>query len=121
MSHNRISVIGISGSGKSIFSRKLAECLQLPLFHMDQLFWKGNWEAIPEAEYLVKHAELIQRPQWIIEGYVDEKMSDRLKAADLVLYLDYSGARSAWHVLRRWFMHRKESRPELPSEARERF
>ena len=118
---NKIAVVGISGSGKSTVARKLAEKTDLPLFHMDQLFWKGNWEAIPEADYLIGHKELINKPKWIIEGYVDEKMSDRLKMADLVLYLDYSGVRSVWHVLRRWLKHRKESRPEIPAEAREKL
>jgi adenylate kinase family enzyme len=118
---NKIAVIGISGSGKSTFSRKLAEQTGLPLFHMDQLFWKGNWEEVPESEYLIAHHQLVQRDQWIIEGYIDSKMSERLKSADLVIFLDYPGWLCAWWVLKRWFNHRKESRPELPKEALEQL
>ncbi len=117
----KIAIAGISASGKSTISRTIAEKTGLPLFHMDQLFWKGNWEEIPEAEYLKTHAELIKKDEWIIEGYVDEKMSDRLKAADIVLYLDYSGVRCALQLVKRWVQHRKKSRPELHEDAQEKF
>lgn len=117
----RIAVIGISASGKSVFAKKLAEKSKLPLIHMDQIFWRGNWEEVPEAEYLKKHQEIIQQGSWIIEGYIEENMADRLKLADLVIYLDFSGARCAWWVIKRWLAHRKESRPELSSDAFERF
>ncbi len=117
----RISIIGISGSGKSTFSRMLAEQTRLPLFHMDQLFWRGNWEEVPEQEYLKEHQKLIQQDRWIIEGYIDEKMSDRLLRSDLVIFLDYAGWFCTWRVLKRWFMHRSESRPELPREAVEKL
>jgi adenylate kinase family enzyme len=118
---NRIALIGISGAGKSTLARKLADKTGLPIFHMDPLFWKGNWEAIPEAETLEKHKELIAKDKWIIEGWIDEKMSERLQRADLIIYLDYSGIRCAWRVIKRWWKYRKESRPELPKEAKDQF
>ena len=88
---------------------------------MDSLFWRGAWEAVPEAEYLQRHESLIAEPAWIIEGYIDEAMGARLNRADQVIYLDYPGALCGWRVLRRWVAHRKESRPELPQAARERL
>jgi adenylate kinase family enzyme len=48
-------------------------------------------------------------------------MSNRLAAADLAIYLDYPGWLCAWRVFKRWLLHRQASRPELPSEARERL
>ena len=116
---NRISIIGISASGKSTFSRKLAEQTKLPLFHMDILFWKGNWEEVPEVIVLENHKKLIQQDRWIIEGFIDEKMADRLTRSDMVIFLDYSGWFCAWRVFLRWVKHRKASRPELPDEALE--
>ncbi len=121
MNYKKIAIVGISASGKSIFSRRVAQETGLPLFHMDNLFWKNNWEEIPEAEYLIEHELLIQKDEWIIEGYVDKKMANRLKEADVVLYLDYPSILCAWRILLRFFKHRKESRPELPPEALEKL
>ena len=111
----------MSGSGKSTVSRIIAEKTGLPLFHMDGLFWKGNWEAIPEDIYVESHKKLIEKDNWIIEGYIDDKMANRFERADLVLYLDYSRLLCFWRVILRWIQHRKESRPELPKEALETF
>lgn len=117
----KIAIVGISGSGKSTLSRKLTTQTGLPLFHMDQLYWKGNWEAVPEEEYLKEHEVLVQKESWIIEGYIDAKMANRLKFADLVIYLDYSGWRCAWHLILRRFKYHKKNRPELPREALEKL
>ncbi len=122
MKPQRIAVIGIGGSGKSVLARKLAKQSDLPLFHMDALFWKGNWQAVSESEYIKDQEKLLaENNRWIIEGYVDEALVDRLEVADLVVYLDYSGPLCFWRVIRRWLQHRKESRPELPKEALERL
>jgi len=121
MSINRIAIIGISASGKSVLGRELSDKSGLPLVYMDQLFWKGNWEEVPEREYLKKHQEIIEQDKWIIEGYIEESMAERLRRADLIIYLDYPGWLCALRLIRRWFGHRREARPELPKEALESF
>ncbi|HYD43891.1 MAG TPA: hypothetical protein VEA79_01355 [Phenylobacterium sp.] len=88
---------------------------------MDSLFWRGAWEPVPEAEYLAAHERLTAGAAWVIEGYVDAAMASRLRLADQVIYLDYSGPLCAWRVLRRWIAHRRTSRPELPRAAFERL
>jgi adenylate kinase family enzyme len=77
MNEKRIAIVGISGPGKSTFSRKLATKTGLTLYHMDLLFWKENWKAVPEEEYLKAHTELVKKDTWIIEGYIDKSMSVR--------------------------------------------
>ncbi len=118
---NKIAIVGIGGAGKSFASRKIAEKTGLPLFHMDPLFWKGNWESVPEEHHLIEHKKLVEKDRWIIEGYIDEKMAARVKFADLIVYLDYLGIVCFWRTVLRFFRHRKKSRPELPKEALERF
>ncbi len=118
---NRIAVIGISGSGKSTLARKLAESTKLPVYHMDSLFWKENWNPVPEEEYLKTHQELIEKDKWIIEGYIDKKMADRIRRADFVIYLDYSGFRSLWQAMKRIAKHHGHNRPELPAGCLDKF
>ena len=47
----RIIVIGGNGSGKTTFSLELAKKLKIPLIHLDQYFWKGNWENMSNNEF----------------------------------------------------------------------
>lgn len=118
---NRIAIIGISGSGKSTLSRKLAESTGLPLYHMDLFFWKENWNPVPEEEYLKSHQELVEKDRWIIEGYIDKQMANRIERADLVIYLDYSGSRSLWNAMKRMLKHHGTNRPELPAGCLDKF
>lgn len=121
MSPQRIAIVGVSGSGKSVYARRLAAATGLPLHHMDALFWRGAWEPVPEAEYLAAHETLLAGPAWIIEGYIDPAMAGRARAADLIIDLDFPGPLCGWRVFRRWLAHRARSRPELPKAARERL
>lgn len=114
MTHKRIAIIGISASGKSTVAKAIAKNTGLPLFRMDQLFWDSNLKEIPEEEYLKEHRVLIEKGEWVIEGYIDEKMSERLSRADLVLYLDYSGIRCVWQLIQRWIRNRSEFHNEPP-------
>ena len=88
---------------------------------MDRLFWRGRWEAVPEADYVAAQRALIADDAWIIEGYIDPALAERAHGAVLIVYLDFSGARCAWRVLKRWRRHRRVARPELPAEAVERL
>lgn len=122
MTYSKIAILGITGAGKSTLSRKLADKTGLPLFHMDALFWRGNWEEVPESEYLAQHKKILaENNKWIIDGWINPKMSDRLAQADLVIYLDYAGWLCALHYVERCFKHRKVARPELPKESTDRF
>lgn len=119
MKVKRVSIIGISGSGKSILSRDLGRRMGLPVFHMDTWFWTRKWQEVPEIEYLAKHRALIEQDQWIVEGYVDTAMAHRLERSDLIIFLDYPGWFCALRVIKRWVLHRNKSRPELPEESKE--
>ncbi len=39
----RVMVIGGPGSGKSTLARRLHAISGLPLFHLDQLYWRAGW------------------------------------------------------------------------------
>lgn len=117
----KIAIIGISASGKTTVSKQVSEIFHLPLFHIDQLMYKENWNLRPEQEYNNLHRNLLAtQDKWVIEGYVYEKMIDRLQQADIILYLDYSGIRNVWQYIRRYFELRISGRTELGG-TKERF
>ena len=39
----RILIIGCGGAGKSTMARQLGDKLQIPVVHLDKLFWKPGW------------------------------------------------------------------------------
>lgn len=40
----RINVVGTSASGKTTFSKQLAEKLNLSFIELDNLFWQDDWQ-----------------------------------------------------------------------------
>ena len=54
----RINVIGTSGSGKSTFSKRIANKLNIPYIELDALFWNANWIESTDEEFFPKSPEL---------------------------------------------------------------
>ena len=52
----RVLVIGISGAGKSTFSRALAARTGLPLIHLDKEFWRPGCLQTPRSD-LGRHVD----------------------------------------------------------------
>jgi adenylate kinase family enzyme len=84
----RVLVTGLTGSGKSTFSRSLAARTGLPLIHLDLHFWKPGWVAPSEDEWREKQRGLLAGEAWIADGNYDETLNIRLERADTVVILD---------------------------------
>lgn len=85
----KILIIGSPGSGKSTLSRSIKVKLNLPLIHLDNIYWKPNWISISRDEFDEKLEIELKKDKWIIEGNYQRTLAYRLKFADTVIYLDY--------------------------------
>ena len=54
----RILIIGCPGSGKSRLARILGQRLGLPVIHLDQMWWKENWQNVTREEFDSRLAQL---------------------------------------------------------------
>lgn len=86
----KIIVIGCPGSGKSTFSKKLRDVTQLPLYHLDMLFWKPDKTTVEKDVFRQNLLQILKRNQWIIDGNYSSTMELRMKACDTVIFLDFS-------------------------------
>lgn len=97
----KINVIGTTGSGKSTFSKQLAERLGYPCIHMDQLFWKPNWEESCDEEFIPKVESIVSGEAWVLDGNYSRTNNIKWQHADTIIWLDYSYLRTLFQLLRR--------------------
>lgn len=85
----KIILLGCPGSGKSTFSKKLRDATGLPLFHLDNIWWKPDKSHISRAEFDQKLEEILSGDRWIIDGDYSRTVEIRVKSCDTVIFLDY--------------------------------
>ena len=85
----KVLVLGCSGSGKSTFAIKLHEQTNLPLYHLDNVWWKADKTHITREEFDSYLAEMVNRDSWIIDGDYSRTYEKRIAACDTVFFLDY--------------------------------
>lgn len=117
----RIAIIGCSGAGKSSVSRKLHKLTRLPLYHLDQYYWKPNWTETEKAEWTEIVTTLAAQDQWIIDGNYGGTMDIRFLRADTVVLLKYSTLLCLQRVMSRTWKHLGKVRPDMPAGCNERF
>jgi adenylate kinase family enzyme len=101
----RIVILGNAGSGKSTLARELGRRLNLPVVHLDRLFW-------------VEQA--VSGDTWISEGNYSRRTFDlRLPRADLVIWLDTHRATCLRRVMLRSALNRP--RADLPAGCTEKL
>ncbi|HTV90187.1 MAG TPA: hypothetical protein VME41_14330 [Stellaceae bacterium] len=109
----RIVVLGCAGSGKTTLAVCLGERLDLPVVHLDLLYWRPGWQARDTAGFLARVAASLASDAWVSEGNYRETFPLRLPRADAVIIIDRSRWLCLWRVVRR-SCFRRGRRPDLP-------
>lgn len=86
---NRIAIIGCPGGGKSTLARALHEKTGLPIYHLDNIWWKPDRTHITREAFDAALADILKKPAWIVDGNYSRTVEPRIAACDTVLFLDY--------------------------------
>ena len=111
----RIHVTGNAGAGKTTLANQIASSLQLPVHYLDQLVWRPGWQKTDSAQLAILEQELINRPNWVIDG-VSHSIR---RAADLTIFLDVPRHICIARCVKRNLPYLFRSRPGLPENCPE--
>lgn len=109
----RIAIVGCGGSGKSMLARQLAATLDLPVTHLDAIYYDQDWNPLPQEEFAARQEKLVAEPQWIIEGNYASTLPIRLAAADTVIFLDLPAFTCMWGILQRRWRYRGDQHRDV--------
>ena len=125
MRMKRAVIIGPGASGKSTLALQLGEITGLRVIELDKLFWQPGLVATPQDQWVELQQKLVSETEWIMDGDFGpyDAIELRLRAADTIIFLDFSLVRCAWRAVRRsrerldfwlWLLrYRRQSRPLL--------
>jgi len=111
----RITILGPSGSGKSTFARQLAAITELPVYHLDKLFWGPNWKMTPTPQWHEIVANLAREERWIIDGNYRATLNLRVPFSTHLILLDYPRRIFMSRLTKRYIL--KPFRPDLHPEC----
>lgn len=117
----RIVIIGCGGAGKSTLARQLGEKLDIPVVHLDKLFWRPGWVQVSREEFDKLHRDAIAQDRWIIDGNFDRTMEERIQRSDTVIYLDFSRIACLMGVCKRVLTTYGKVRPDMGEGCPERI
>ena len=84
----RILVIGCPGAGKTYFAKALSKIINLPVIHMDNLYWHKDKTSISKDELESKLLPYLKEDKWIIDGNYHDTLKQRLEYATDVFFLN---------------------------------
>ncbi len=117
----RIVIIGCGGAGKSTLARQLGEKLDIPVVHLDKLFWHPGWVQASPEEFDGRLARELEKSRWIMDGNFDRTMLQRIARCDTIIYLDFSRFACLWGVAKRILTTYGTVRPDMGEGCPERF
>jgi len=101
--YKRVVVIGVTGSGKSMFAEKLATRFDLTYIELDALYWEPGWQPAPLDVFRARVENAVQCEKWIAAGNYHIVRDLVWQKAEAIIWLDYSLWRVFWQLTRRSF------------------
>ena len=100
----KIQIIGYSGAGKSTLATKLGELYDIPVLHLDNLHWYGQWQEHTDDDMTAQlETFLNEQESWVIDGNYFRIAPQRFTMSDITVFLDFGKCScflAAWHRYR---------------------
>lgn len=116
-------MIGRSGAGKTTVALRLAEALDLPVVHLDRLYWGPGWAAMPPEVFRARQHAATSGDAWVIDGsyLASPGWRARFRRADVIVLVKAPLLTCIWRIVRRALVRSRARRPDLPDGCEEQL
>ncbi len=85
----KVSIIGVSASGKTTLAKALSSKLHTPYYDLDDIFWMPNWVKAPQEMVFKRVEEISKTSSWVFAGNYSKVSHLHIwPKADLIVWLD---------------------------------
>lgn len=106
----KIRIIGCSGSGKTYLAKRLSEKYNIPNFDLDDIQWDNSQNSygvkIPIEKRNQMLNDILQQPDWIIEGVYYAWVQKSFEDADVIYVLDMPKWLYRFRIIKRFIKRR---------------
>ena len=117
----KIIIIGSGGAGKSTLARELGHKMDLPVYHLDALLWKPQWEMTSREEQVMIQEDLFKKESWIIDGNYGGTLEKRIAESDTIIFIDRPRLVCIYQILKRYRQYKHTSRPDMHQDCPEKL
>ena len=97
----RVTVVGVTGSGKTTMAARLADYLHCQHIELDAIHWGPNWTPLPREPFREQVAQIVAGECWVTDGNYSAVRDLVLARAETVVWLDYPLLVILWRLVRR--------------------
>lgn len=117
---HRVVILGNSGSGKSRLARRLGGVLDLPVIHLDPLYYGPGWTPGDPTVFRQRVGEALAGKSWIVDGSFLALVGDiTLPRAELIVWLEQPRWLAMTRALGRCLALSGVGRADLPDGCRD--
>ena len=117
---DRVLIIGCGGAGKSTLARQLGEKLNLPVVHLDSIFWLPGWVEMEKDEFDARIRAEMAKETWILDGNYNRTLPERIARCDTIIYLDFSRTACLYGIFKRLLTNIGKTRPDMGAGCKEK-
>ena len=106
----KIRIIGCSGSGKTYLAKRLSERYNIPSFDLDDIQWDNSQNSYGVKMPIEKRNQMLndilQQPDWIIDGVYYAWVQKSFEDADIIYVLDMPKWLYKFRIIKRFIKRR---------------
>lgn len=110
----KITILGLPASGKTTLANKIGAILNIPVTHLDKIFWKEKG-GIKQDSFVEELSTVMENDKWIIEGSMprSKTLDMRIKNANTIVLIDVPLVVVFWRQIKRFFKYFGKVRPDM--------
>ncbi len=117
----KILVIGYSSSGKSTFSKRIGNVYNIPVLHIDKIFFSPNWVERDKPQVEKEIRSFMTNESWIIDGLYRKLANERFEIADQVFIFDFNRFKCLYGAMVRRVKFHNQIRDSIADGCLERL